>query len=173
MDPEARNAYREQPRKERLAEVVRRIPAANAKREVFIKEHAVALRQGHPSHPRFALTTEDIGECGPQQLRVSIKHRVDTIAHHGARAGQPSALTHDVLALPYVPPWHVDPRHKVASQQGSQCRRIDPVVFDLRIGNDPVLRRARHHNASHPGRLLQQIVQHAPVPARLDHHSAW
>ena len=62
----------------------------------------------------------------------------------------------------------MDARHEVAAQERGEGFRVDAVVLDLGVRDDAVLRRVRAHDLGNAGRVLEQVVEHAPVPAGLD-----
>ena len=62
---------------------------------------------------------------------------------------------------------------EVSAQERGEGVGVDAVIFDLRIGDDAVFRRVREHHRGDPGGILQQIVEHVPVPTGLDDDLTW
>ena len=64
------------------------------------------------------------------------------------------------------------PQNSYIAETSQSTQRSELSVLDLRFGDDAVLRRMGEHHLGHPGRVLEQIVEHTPVPADLDHRFA-
>ena len=74
---------------------------------------------------------------------------MDAIAQHGAQARPVEPLAQEVLTRPRLRARDVSPRHQVPAQECAQGKGIQPIGLNLRIGDQPGLKRVGQHHFFH------------------------